>query len=51
MKKWGKMKVKLPGLNWFDYAFEKYLNTLFFTAEQLTILRTLGEYQGKQELY
>jgi Fic family protein len=30
---------------------EKYLNTLTFTTEQLTILRTLGEYQGKQELY
>jgi hypothetical protein len=30
---------------------EKYLKSLTFTAEQLTILRTIGEYQGKQGLY
>ena len=30
---------------------EKYLESLTFSAEQLTILRTIGEYQGKQELY
>lgn len=30
---------------------ENYLNTLSFTNEQLTTLRTLGEYQGKQKLY
>ncbi|MGB7127601.1 MAG: hypothetical protein WBD50_00725 [Candidatus Rhabdochlamydia sp.] len=30
---------------------EKYLQSLTFTAEQLTILRTIGEYQGKQGLY
>ena len=30
---------------------EPFLNSLAFTAEQLTILRMIGEYQGKQELY
>lgn len=30
---------------------EQFLKSLTFTAEQLTILRTIGEYQGKQELY
>lgn len=30
---------------------EKYLQSLTFSTEQLTILRTIGEYQGKQELY
>lgn len=30
---------------------ETYLKSLKFTAEQLTILRTIGEYQGKQGLY
>ena len=30
---------------------EKYLKNLTFTAEQLSILRTIGEYQGKQGLY
>lgn len=30
---------------------EKFLNSLMFTGEQLTILRAIGEYQGKQELY
>lgn len=30
---------------------ERYLKSLTFTAEQLTTLRTIGEYQGKQELY
>ena len=30
---------------------EKFLQNLTFTGEQLTILRTIGEYQGKQELY
>lgn len=30
---------------------QKYLNQLVFSAEELTILRTLGEYQGKQTLY
>lgn len=30
---------------------KKFLNSLTFTAEQLSTLRTIGEYQGKQELY
>lgn len=30
---------------------EKYLKGLTFAAEQLSILRTIGEYQGKQGLY
>lgn len=30
---------------------EKYLQSLSFSADQLTILRKIGEYQGKQELY
>ena len=30
---------------------ENFLKSLTFTADQLTILRTIGEYQGKQELY
>ena len=30
---------------------ENFFKSLVFTAEQLTILRTIGEYQGKQELY
>lgn len=30
---------------------ENYLKSLSFSAEQLTILRKIGEYQGKQELY
>lgn len=30
---------------------ETYLQTLTFSAEQLTTLRTIGEYQGKQELF
>lgn len=30
---------------------EKYVRSLSFSADQLTILRTIGEYQGKQELY
>jgi len=30
---------------------QKYLNQLVFSGEELTILRTLGEYQGKQTLY
>lgn len=30
---------------------EKYLKSLTFTADQLSTLRTIGEYQGKQELY
>lgn len=30
---------------------EKYLKKLTFTADQLSLLRTIGEYQGKQELY
>jgi hypothetical protein len=30
---------------------EQFLKSLAFTAEQLTILRKIGEYQGKQELY
>lgn len=30
---------------------KKYLNSLSFTSEQLSTLRTIGEYQGKQELY
>lgn len=30
---------------------ENYLKTLTFSVDQLTILRTIGEYQGKQELY
>ncbi len=30
---------------------ETYLKSLTFTAEQLTVLRAIGEYQGKQELY
>ena len=30
---------------------EKFLKSLTFTAERLTVLRTIGEYQGKQERY
>lgn len=30
---------------------EKFLKSLTLTVEQLSILRTIGEYQGKQELY
>src|ERR1700733_14949729 len=30
---------------------EKFLKDLTFTADQLSILRTIGEYQGKQGLY
>ncbi len=30
---------------------ENFLNSLSFTPDQLSILRTIGEYQGKQELY
>lgn len=30
---------------------EQFLKTLTFTSEQLTTLRTIGEYQGKQELF
>ena len=30
---------------------QKYLKQLVFSAEGLTILRTIGEYQGKQALY
>ncbi len=30
---------------------DKYLNSLAFSIEQLSTLRTIGEYQGKQELY
>lgn len=30
---------------------KKYLESLSFTAEQLTTLRTIGEYHGKQALY
>ena len=30
---------------------ESYLQSLSFSSDQLTILRTIGEYQGKQELY
>jgi Fic family protein len=30
---------------------KKYLESLSFSAEQLSFLRTIGEYQGKQELY
>lgn len=30
---------------------KKYFSNLSFSANQLTILRTIGEYQGKQELY
>ena len=30
---------------------QKYLNQLVFSTEALTILRTLGEYRGKQTLY
>lgn len=35
----------MPSLN------EDILNFLFFNSEQLSTLRTIGEYQGKQELY
>lgn len=30
---------------------EEFLKSLIFKSEQLTVLRTIGEYQGKQELY
>ncbi len=30
---------------------QKYLKQLVFSVEELTILRTIGEYQGKQALY
>lgn len=30
---------------------KKYLQSLTFTSDQLSTLRTIGEYQGKQELY
>lgn len=30
---------------------QKYLNQLLFSADSLTLLRTIGEYRGKQTLY
>ncbi|MFQ5730170.1 MAG: hypothetical protein ACE5GN_07405 [Waddliaceae bacterium] len=30
---------------------EEYLNKITFTANELTLLKTIGSYQGKQELY
>ena len=35
----------MPSLN------KDFLGFLFFNSEQLSTLRTIGEYQGKQELY
>ena len=35
----------MPTLN------QDFLSFLFFNSEQLSTLRTIGEYQGKQELY
>ena len=35
----------MPSLN------KDYLGFLFFNSDQLSTLRTIGEYQGKQELY
>ena len=46
------LRIRLPHLERKMHSLkENYLKKITFSANELTLLKTIGSYQGKQELY